>query len=95
MSETVKQENQNPAQEPEKTFTQSELNAIVADRLSRERGKYSDYEELKTKAAQFDAAEEARKTELQKATIRKINRAGGTAAIVRSVDDVRRILETA
>ena len=34
-------------------------------------------------------------TELQKATIRKINRAGGTAAIVRSVDDVRRILETA
>lgn len=36
-----------------------------------------------------------RPTELQKATIRKINRAGGTAAIVRSVDDVRRILETA
>ena len=67
MSETVKQET-NPAQEPEKTFTQAELNAIVADRLSRERGKYSDYEELKSKAAQFDAAEEARKTELQKAT---------------------------
>lgn len=34
-----------------------ELNAIVADRLSRERGKYSDYEELKT--AQFAAADEA------------------------------------
>lgn len=51
----------------EKTFTQAELNAIVADRLSRERGKYSDYEELKAKAAQFDAAEEARKTDLQKA----------------------------
>lgn len=67
MSETVKQET-NPAQEPEKTFTQAELNAIVADRLSRERGKYSDYEELKSKAAQFDAAEEARKSELQKAT---------------------------
>ena len=39
--------------------------------------------------------ETGRPTELQKATIRKINRAGGTAAIVRSVDDVRRILETA
>ena len=39
--------------------------------------------------------ETGKPTELQKATIRKINRAGGTAAIVRSVDDVRRILETA
>lgn len=34
-------------------------------------------------------------TGLQKAVIRKINAAGGTAAIVRSVDDVRRILKTA
>ena len=65
MAETVKQET-NPA-EPEKIFTQAELNAIVADRLSRERGKYADYEALKTKAAQFDAAQEAGKTELQKA----------------------------
>lgn len=60
--ETVKQEVE------EKTFTQAELNAIVSDRLSRERGKYSDYEELKAKAAQYDAAEEARKSELEKAT---------------------------
>lgn len=65
MAETVNQE-QAPA-EPEKTFTQAELNAIVADRLSRERGKYADYEELKSKAAQFDAAQEAGKSELQKA----------------------------
>lgn len=34
-------------------------------------------------------------TGLQKAVILKINAAGGTAAIVRSVDDVRRILKTA
>ena len=39
--------------------------------------------------------ETGKPTGLQEATIRKINRAGGTAAIVRSVDDVRRILETA
>lgn len=51
----------------EKTFTQAELNAIVADRLSRERGKYADYEALKEKAARYDADEEARKTDLQKA----------------------------
>lgn len=62
--ETVKQEA--PA-EPERTFTQSELNAIVADRLSRERGKYADYETLREKAAQYDAQQEAAKSDLQKA----------------------------
>lgn len=31
-------------------------------------------------------------TELQKATLRKINKAGGVAVIVRSVDDVRHAL---
>ena len=32
-------------------------------------------------------------TELQKATIRKILRCGGTAAVVRSVDEVRALIE--
>lgn len=50
-----------------RTFTQAELDAIVGDRLARERSKYADYETLKDKAARFDAAEEAGKTELQKA----------------------------
>ncbi len=36
--------------------------------------------------------EKGRATELQKATIEKIIRAGGIAEIVRSVDDVRAIL---
>ena len=47
-----------------KTFTQAELDAVVKDRLKREREKYSDYEDLKAKAAKFDEAEEANKTEL-------------------------------
>ena len=51
----------------EKTFTQAELDAIVGDRLARERAKYADYGELKAKAAKFDEAEEAGKSELQKA----------------------------
>lgn len=51
----------------ERTFTQAQLDAIVADRLNREKAKYADYETLKDKAAKFDAAEEAGKTELQKA----------------------------
>lgn len=53
-----------------RTFTQEEVNAIIADRLNRERSKYSDYDTLKTKAEQFDAAQEAEKTELQKETDR-------------------------
>ena len=56
-----------PEQTASKTFTQAELDTILADRLARERAKYPDYEALKAKAAKFDAAEEAGKSELQKA----------------------------
>ncbi len=48
---------------PEKTFTQADVDRIVTNRVA----KYSDYEELKAKAAKFDEVEEANKTELQKA----------------------------
>ena len=51
----------------EKTFTQAELDAAVENRLARERAKYSDYDTLKDKAAKFDQAQEAAKSELQKA----------------------------
>ena len=51
----------------EKTFTQDEMNAIVSERLGRLKAKYADYDELKAKAARFDEAEEASKSELQKA----------------------------
>ena len=64
--ETVNQE----AIESEKTFTQQELDAIVSDRLKRERAKYEGFEDLKAKAEKLDAIEEASKTELQKATER-------------------------
>lgn len=55
------------AQPEQRTFTQTELDAIIRDRLSREREKYADYDTLKDKAQRFDAAEEAGKSELQKA----------------------------
>lgn len=57
---------QSAPQEPQQTFTQDDVNRIVAKRVS----KYADYEILKEKAAKFDAAEEANKSELQKATER-------------------------
>jgi len=50
-----------------RTFTQDELNAIVADRLTRERQKYADYEDLKGKASQLDELQAAQLSELEKA----------------------------
>src|SRR5882762_5281206 len=52
---------------PVQTFTQAEVDRIAADRAARERAKFADYDDLKAKAAQVDAAEEAKKDELQKA----------------------------
>ena len=51
----------------EKTFTQAEMDAIIGERLNRLKAKYADYDELKDKAAKFNEAEEASKSELQKA----------------------------
>lgn len=67
-------ENETPTQgapaEQERTFTQTELDAIVRDRLKREREKYADYADLQTKAKAYDEAQEAAKSELQKAVER-------------------------
>lgn len=80
MAETVNQETNGTAAETQeneqRTFTQAEMNAIIQDRLTRERGKYADYEALKAKAAKFDEAEEAGKTDLQKAQSCRDFRAG-------------------
>ena len=67
MTDNDQVKNTEPAQDADKTFTQAELDAIIGDRLARERAKYADYEILKGKAAKFDEAEEAGKSELQKA----------------------------
>lgn len=72
MSEEIKAEivNEEPtAVEPEnkpesKTFTQEELDKVVADRIARERKKlekFADYDVLKTKLDEFTKAEEERK----------------------------------
>lgn len=67
--ETVNQENQ--ANET-KTFTQAELDAIVQDRVKRERAKYDGFEDFKAKAQKYDEQEEANKSELQKAQERAL-----------------------
>ena len=69
--ETVNQEGNGTAalgtEGSEKTFTQDELNAMIGERVKREREKYADYEDLKKKAAAYDEKLESEKTELQKA----------------------------
>lgn len=50
--------------------TQEDLNRIIADRVSRERAKYADYADLKSKAAEYDKVQESAKTEMQKLTER-------------------------
>lgn len=61
--ETVNQENVTE----ERTFTQAEVDAIVGDRLKRDRAKYADYEDLKAKAERFDQLEAGQQSELQEA----------------------------
>lgn len=66
--ETVNQETATEVNDSaEKTFTQSELDQIISERLKREREKYTDYESLKEKAQRLDQIEEDAKSELQKA----------------------------
>ena len=61
-------------------FTQQELDALIRDRLARDRqsrdGKYADYDDLKDKAEKYAEYEEAQKSELQKAqeAVEKANR---------------------
>jgi regulator of replication initiation timing len=58
-----------PEQKPQdKTFTQAELDRVVSDRLDRERKRFADYNDLKTKASQFDELQEENKSELEKLT---------------------------
>jgi hypothetical protein len=47
--------------------SQADLDRIITERLARERSKFADYDDLKTKAAEFDRLAEASKTEQERA----------------------------
>ena len=57
--------NPNPGAEP-RVFTQDEVNAIAGRARLEERQKYSDYEDLKTRAAKADALERAQLSEMER-----------------------------
>lgn len=54
----------------ERTYTTDDVNRIVQDRLARQKEKFSDYDDLKAKAAKFDEVEQQQKTELERANER-------------------------
>ena len=68
MSETVDQEKTEVA----KTFSQEELNAVVEDRLARERKKYADYEALKDKASRQRATHLRRRLRMPSTNEREV-----------------------
>lgn len=47
--------------------SQDELDRIISDRLSRERAKFADYDDLKAKASEHDKAVEAARSEQERA----------------------------
>ena len=55
---------------PEKTFTQTELNQLIADRLKRERDKHADYDQLKAAADELAKIKESQLSETEKLTRR-------------------------
>lgn len=56
--------------DPEKTFTQAEVDEVVAKRLARERKGREDYDDIKTKLAEY----EAEKAEREKAAMTEAER---------------------
>jgi hypothetical protein len=71
LNENTEIVNENPTvEEPEnkpeeKKFTQDEVNKLLAERLGRVKNKFADYDDLKTKASEYEKAlEEKRLAEL-------------------------------
>ncbi|MDM7488717.1 hypothetical protein QT969_10480 [Rhodococcus sp. CSLK01-03] len=62
---------ENEGQQGDQGFTpitsQEQLDNILGARLDRERAKFADYDEIKTKASRFEELEQESKSELQKA----------------------------
>lgn len=63
---TEEQKPEDKAAEFKAPTSQEEFDRMVGARLERERGKFSDYDDLKAKAEKFDKVDEASKTEVQK-----------------------------
>ena len=63
---TVNADAQGGGQQPGRTFTQAELDAHIAERLSRQKAQFKDYDDLKAAAGKWAEVQEAQKSEAQK-----------------------------
>ena len=64
---TTQNEDNSTAEKPEKTFTQAELDKVIADRLARERAKMPAADKLKA----FEEWQKSQQTEAEKAAERE------------------------
>lgn len=75
-----------PGTETDTTFTpitsQDELNKVIQERVTRERKKFADYNDLKTKAAELDRLKTQNQTEAEKA-------AGQITALQQQLQDMQ------
>ena len=56
--QTTQTETQTTETPSEKTFSQAEVNRIVKERLDRDRQKFADYDELRTRVSEFEKQQE-------------------------------------
>lgn len=66
------EEDPNPTDQP-KTFTQEQVNALLADQKRKVGEKFADYDDIKAKASKLDQIQQESKTELEKALERATN----------------------
>ncbi len=86
------QPNENTGTAGVKTFTQAEVDQIVKDRLTRERAKYADYDELKAQAAEAEkSATQLDKIQKQMADMAERAEKSERAAMIREVADELKI----
>jgi hypothetical protein len=57
-----------PQAEPDKTFTQAQLNSFLANQKREIESKFEGFDDIKAKASQFDQLTESTKSEIQRAT---------------------------
>ena len=55
-----------PEQQPERKFTQADVDRFIGERLTRERAQYADYDQLKKDAAAWKKTQEAQLSEVDK-----------------------------
>lgn len=74
-------------QDKARTFTQTDVDRIIADRLRRQKSQYSDYDDLKSQAEKWEEHEQEQKSELEKAQDRADKAEAATAAALQHAQE--------